>query len=140
MGTFTYILPVEDIHRKPRLIAQPLRILRDHLFHIIEDETTGTYRVTSDNQREFHASPREAIKAFMKSDKTIDGSLNLLFLQQMAHTLDSGDLNDSTFIGDMATRVGAAFLAQPGGERRIRKSGVAIDPIYHRVVHRFDDI
>ena len=103
LGTFTYILPVEDMI-ETAVHSAALEILRDRLFKITTDEHTKARRVTSDSQRELRDIPREAAKAFLKSDKTLDESPNLLFLQQMANTLDSGNLNDSTFIGDMAVR------------------------------------
>ncbi len=103
LGTYTYILPVEDMLETAAHRAA-LELLRDRLFKIVEDPRTGARRITIESQRELRDVPLEAMKVSFHSDKTPGGTPNILYFQQMMLTLEGGNLNDPQYIGDFARR------------------------------------
>lgn len=130
LGTYTYILPVEDI-AETAVHRAAVELLRDHLFRIVEDPHTRAPRVTSEGQKELRDVPRDAAMSFLKSDKLPSGAPNLPFLQQMALTLEGGSLSDGQYIADMAQR-GVdllSWLASVETDDAINKVSESIDGI-----------
>lgn len=103
LGTYTYILPVEDmietaVHRAS------LELLKDRLFKIDTNSRSKQLEVTFDNQAELSFTPKEVVGTFFSSDKTANGTDNILYFQQMQTVLDNPSFTDQIFIEEMATR------------------------------------
>ena len=103
LGTYTYILPVEDII-ETAVHRASIQLIGDYLFSIKKNSQTGDLKVSSENQSELSEKPRQAVLNFFKDDKFPNGASNIPFFQQMVLTLEGGRLDDRQYIEDMALR------------------------------------
>lgn len=103
LGTYTYILPVEDM-LETAVHRAAIELLGHYLFAIKKDIHTDDYQVTAENQSELSDNPRQAVMNFFKDDKFPNGANNINFFPQMALTLEGGRLDDREYIADMAVR------------------------------------
>jgi hypothetical protein len=101
LGTYTYILPVEDIIERNTHRAV-IQLLCDYLLKIEQDPVDGRLRVSSAGNTEAHHSPREEAMNSLKAEKSRAGLQNLHFSQQVALVLESGRLKEQDFIADIA--------------------------------------
>jgi hypothetical protein len=101
VGTYTYILPVEDMIDRNTYKAA-IELLRDHLLKIEQDPVDKKLRVSSTGNTETNQPPREEAKSFLQAEKSRMGLQNLHFNQQVALLLESGRMKEQDFIADIA--------------------------------------
>lgn len=101
LGTYTYILPVEDIIQRNTL-KTVVELLRDRLLKIEEDPVDKRLRVSSAGNAEVGNTPREEAMDFLKKEKSRDNIQNLHINQQIALILESGRLKEQDYIAGIA--------------------------------------
>jgi len=101
LGTYTYILPVEDIIERNTYKAS-VQLLRDYLLKVEQDPVDGRLRVSSAGNTEARHAPREEAMDFLRAEKSRAGLQNLHFAQQVALVLGSGRLKEQDFVADIA--------------------------------------
>jgi len=101
LGTYTYILPVEDIIQRNTLKAA-IELLRDRLLKIEEDPHDERLRVSNAGNAESAQTPREESMNFLKKEKSRENIQNLHLNQQIALVLESGRLQEQDYIAGIA--------------------------------------
>jgi len=87
LGTYTYILPVEDIiERNTYKLA--LDLVKDRLVGIEHDEELDTIRSTSTRVIEYKTSPRDEAMGFLRMEESRSNVKNVIFCQNVALTLE----------------------------------------------------
>lgn len=86
LGTFTYILPVDDIIERNTL-KLAIELLRDHLVGLKHDEDLGTIEPDSMRVQEYTTLPREEAMSFLRMEQSRSNIRNMIFTQNMATAL-----------------------------------------------------
>jgi hypothetical protein len=101
LGTYTYILPVEDIIQRNTLKAA-IELLRDRLLKIEGHPHDERLCVSNAGNAESNQTPREASMSFLKKEMSREYIQNLHINQQIALVLESGRLQEQDYIADIA--------------------------------------
>lgn len=99
LGTYTYVLPVNDIIERNTL-KLALELVRDRLVGFTRDDT-GAIRLSSDQATEYSRSPREEAKEFLRMEQSRSNVRNLVYNQNLALMLEQ-PLEDLPIIQQMA--------------------------------------
>lgn len=86
LGTYTYVLPVEDIIER-NTFKLALELIQDRLLGITQDPATDALRVSSARMVEFKNLPRDEATGFLQMDKSPSNIPNLPFCQNVALAL-----------------------------------------------------
>ena len=108
LGTYTYILPVDDIiERNTYKLA--LDLIKNRLVGLYHDEKIDLIKPVSNHVLEYQTLPRDEVKSFLRMEESQANVRNIAFCQNMTLALDQA-LDQTNVVQSMAER-GAELLA-----------------------------
>ena len=100
LGTYTYILPVDDIIER-NTYKLTLDLIKNRLVGLDHDEETGIIKPASDRVIEYETLPRDEAKSFLQMEESRAGVRNIVFCQNMALALTQA-LDQMNVVQNMA--------------------------------------
>lgn len=108
LGTYTYILPVDDIiERNTYKLA--LDLIKNRLVGLTHDEDAGIIKPASNHVVEYETLPRDEAKSFLQMEESRANVRNIVFCQNMTLALNQA-LDQMNVVQNMAEQ-GVALLA-----------------------------
>ncbi len=108
LGTYTYILPVDDIIKR-NTYKLALDLIKNRLVGLDHDEEMDIIKPSSNHVIEYQTLPRDEAKGFLQMEESRANVRNIVFCQNMALALDQA-LDQSNVVQNMAEQ-GIALLA-----------------------------